>query len=144
MTSPPERKRIKWDFRPTVTGHVTKCGCVEIVFISIYLGARKWKWIINVCAIVTHSVCSHSTVNLVFTYLVALSREQLATPVHTVCYTRHHITLSAMMTSSNGNIFRVNGHLCGEFTGPRLLPRTKASDAELWCYLWSASEQTLE
>ena len=36
-----------------------------------------------------------------------------------------------MMTSSNGNIFRVTGHLCGEFTGPRWIPRTKASDAEL-------------
>ena len=24
-----------------------------------------------------------------------------------------------MMTSSNGNIFRVTGHLCGEFSGPR-------------------------
>ena len=45
-----------------------------------------------------------------------------------------------MMTSSNGNIFRVTGHLCGEFTGPRWIPRTKASDAELWCVLWSASE----
>ena len=31
------------------------------------------------------------------------------------------------MTSSNGNIFRVTGHLCGEFTGPRWIPRTKAS-----------------
>ena len=29
-----------------------------------------------------------------------------------------------MMTSSNGNIFRVTGHLCGEFTGPRWIPRT--------------------
>ena len=45
-----------------------------------------------------------------------------------------------MMTSSNGNIFRVTGPLCGEFTGPRWIPRTKASDAELWCFLWSASE----
>ena len=26
-----------------------------------------------------------------------------------------------MMTSSNGNIFRVTGHLCGEFTGPGAL-----------------------
>ena len=25
------------------------------------------------------------------------------------------------MTSSNGNIFRVTGHLCGEFTGPQRL-----------------------
>ena len=36
-----------------------------------------------------------------------------------------------MMTSSNGNIFRVTGPLCGEFTGHRWIPRTKASDAEL-------------
>ena len=39
-----------------------------------------------------------------------------------------------MMTSSNGNIFRVTGHLCGEFTGHRWIPRTKASDAELWWF----------
>ena len=42
-----------------------------------------------------------------------------------------------MMTSSNGNIFCVTGPLCGEFTGHRWLPLTKASDAELWYYLWS-------
>ena len=48
-----------------------------------------------------------------------------------------------MMTSSNGNIFRVTGHLCGEFTGPRWIPRTKASDAELWCFLWSARNKRL-
>ena len=29
------------------------------------------------------------------------------------------------MTSSNGNIFRVTGHLCGEFTGYRWIPRDK-------------------
>ena len=39
-----------------------------------------------------------------------------------------------MMTSSNGNIFRVTGPLCGEFTGDRWIPITKASDAELWCF----------
>ena len=32
---------------------------------------------------------------------------------------------SCMMTSSNGNIFRVTGHLCWEFTGLRWIPRTK-------------------
>ena len=41
---------------------------------------------------------------------------------------------SFMMTSSNGNIFRVTGYLCGEFTGPRWFPHTKASDAELWFF----------
>ena len=39
-----------------------------------------------------------------------------------------------MMTSSNGNIFRFTGPLCGEFTGHRWIPITKASDAELWCF----------
>ena len=50
------------------------------------------------------------------------------------------IHISFMMTSSNGNISRVTGHLCGEFTGHRWIPSTKAGDAELWCFLWSASE----
>ena len=31
-------------------------------------------------------------------------------------------TARGMMTSSNGNIFRVTGHLCGEFTGPGECP----------------------
>ena len=45
-----------------------------------------------------------------------------------------------MMTSLNGNIFRVSGPLWGELTGDRWIPLTKASDAELWCFLWSAPE----
>ena len=42
-----------------------------------------------------------------------------------------------MMTSSNGKIYRITGHLCGEFTSHRWFPRTRASDAEIWCFLWS-------
>ena len=49
-----------------------------------------------------------------------------------------------MMASSNGSIFRVAGPLCGEFVGRRPSPLTKASDAELWCFLWSATEQTFQ
>ena len=63
---------------------------------------------------------------------LASKRRRLSSP--------HNVVNGHMMTSSNGNIFRVTGHLCGEFTGPRWIPRTKASDAELWCFLWSASE----
>ena len=33
------------------------------------------------------------------------------------------------MMSPNGNIFRVSGPLCGEFTGHRWIPRTEAIDA---------------
>ena len=35
-------------------------------------------------------------------------------------------------------------HLCWEFTDPRWIPRTKASDVELWCFLWSASELMID
>ena len=49
-----------------------------------------------------------------------------------------------MITSWNGNIFRVTGPLWGESTGHRSIPLTKASDTELWCLLWSAPEQTVE
>ena len=46
-----------------------------------------------------------------------------------------------MMTSSNGNIFCVTVPLRREFTGYRWIPRTKACDAELWCFYWSAPEK---
>ena len=46
---------------------------------------------------------------------------------------QHHCI---MMTSWNGNIFRVTGPLCGEFTGHRWIPLTNASDAKLWCIPW--------
>ena len=46
-----------------------------------------------------------------------------------------------MMTSSNRNIFRVTVPLCGDLTGQRWIPLTKASDAELWCVLWPAPEK---
>ena len=46
------------------------------------------------------------------------------------------ITVAHMMTSSNGSIFRVTGHLCREFTGHRWIPHTKASDAEFWYFFY--------
>ena len=36
------------------------------------------------------------------------------------------------------HIFRVTGHLCGEFTGDRWILRSKVSDVELRYFLWSA------
>ena len=47
------------------------------------------------------------------------------------------------MTSPNGNIFRITGPLCGEFTGHRWIPLTKTSYAEIWCFLWSAPAKRL-
>ena len=47
-----------------------------------------------------------------------------------------------MMTSSNGNILRVTGPFIKEFTGHRWIRLTKASDAGLWCFLWSAQSRS--
>ena len=50
----------------------------------------------------------------------------------------------SMITSWNGSIFRVTGPLCREFTGHRWISLTKVSNAEIWYFLWSAPEQTVE
>ena len=59
--------------------------------------------------------------------------------IHLRTISQQASTPSLMMTSSNGNIFCVTGPLCGEFTGHRWIPLTKASDAELWCFslIWA-------
>ena len=57
---------------------------------------------------------------------------------------KYFIIMVNMMTSSNGNTFRFTGPLCGEFTGHRWIPLTKASGRELWCFIWTAPEQTAE
>ena len=68
------------------------------------------------------------------------SNSNSQTESSTVSPITHTHGFIVMMTSSNGNIFRVTGPLCREFTGHRWILLTKASDAELWCFLWSASE----
>ena len=47
--------------------------------------------------------------------------------------------LDNMMTSSKGNFLRVTGPFCGQFTGHRWIPLTKASDAELLMFslIWA-------
>ena len=53
---------------------------------------------------------------------------------HVVCFI---IVCGSMMTSSNGNIFRVTCPLCGEFTGPGEFPTqrpvTRSFDVSLIC-----------
>ena len=97
---------------------------------------RSWK----LCWLIMHYLCSVATSALIpkrKTRILLQNSEQCTENVvitHWGSVTA--ICIMDMMTSSNGNIFRVTGHLCGKFTGPRWISRTKASDAELWCFLW--------
>ena len=81
-----------------------------------------------------------------FIYFVLLFRIDLIITLPNGCiyHLNLYITVMYMMTSSNWNIFRDTGPLCGKFTGHGWIPITKASDAELWCFLWSAPDLTLE
>ena len=70
-----------------------------------------------------------------------LSRIHMAITPH---WLRQRLGFTSMMISSNGNIFCFTVPLWWESTGHRLIPLTKASDAELWCFLWSVPEQTVK
>ena len=63
-----------------------------------------------------------------------------------LCTTWGRLCTRNMMTSSNGNTFRVTGwpFVRGESIGHRWIPLTKASGVGLWCFLWSTPEQTVE
>ena len=80
--------------------------------------------------------------------------------VHFKVYSRDGGTIICvnMMTSSNGNIFRVTGHLCREFTGPRWITRrpvtrnfdvffdqrsNKLSSEQLWGWLFETPSRPL-
>ena len=79
--------------------------------------------------------------------------------VHVANYMTHYVEIDLLyvvercvaiavnvyiMTSWNANIFRVTGPSSGESIGHRWIPFTKANDAKVWCFLWSAPEQTVE
>ena len=82
------------------------------------------------------------TIVLLLEFRVNLFFEQGARGILTLV--DQDLQFVVMMTSSNGNIFRVTGPLCEETTGHWWIPLTKASDAELWFFLWSPPEQTVE
>ena len=102
---------------------------------------------VTVMLVVTRAVGRHRNLSLGTVFpRVATSGRQVKLLVQQeeagcwVFRTSRRIWRHSMMTSSNGNIFRVTGPLCGEFTGDRWIPLTKASDAEVWCFLSSVPE----
>ena len=68
---------------------------------------------------------------------LAFVREIHRWPVNVSIWWRHH----RLIKSGISKLLNLNtGPLCGEFTGHRWIPLTKACDAELWYFLWSALE----
>ena len=96
-----------------------------VMYMYIYVYVYTCKHIcmyLDMCVHVHVCTCMHVRV-----YISVLVRVYFAAMMHAF----------TLMTSSNGNIFRVTGPLWGESTGHRWIPLTKASATELWYFLWS-------
>ena len=86
---------------------------------------------------------THGSWNLDFIKLVVLLNTiEPITPSSTGLH--RHGTCTCMITSSNGNLFRVTYPLCGEFTGHQWILIIKASVLELWYFIWTGPGQTAE
>ena len=97
------------------------------------LGPYSLQWIAFIVRKANHTLCLCSQYHT----SQQLLRDSIVGPAS--------FTYGYMMTSSNGNIFRrVTGPLCGELTGQRWFPLTKASDAELWRSSDLRLEKTVE
>ena len=94
----------------------------EYVF-ALHISSLHWNSI-HVVEIFSRGIKCPACFKMSILWLLTNRRRKEPRRLHPWCW---H---SFMMTSSNGNIFRVTGPLCGEFTGHRWIPCTKASDAE--------------
>ena len=111
--------------------HRSFCALCNIVFYCTYRDISRVY-----CDMYAH----HKRFNLISLGLVPINLPICFRVISLVLQQAYNcpspVGVSSMMTSSNGNIFRISDLLCGEFTGPRWIPSTKAFDAELWCFLY--------
>ena len=128
-------------------GHIADVFAVKLCDKSLAMYIADIDPLLNVYGMEQYIVCNKVTCNIATTgTYISVDIISIYLSLSLYIYICAGVLLCCqwscdyMMTSSNGNIFRVTCHLCGEFTGPRWNPRTKASDAEVWCFLWSTSE----
>ena len=104
---------------------------------SAQMGNQCGKGVLGILAAAGICFDDDGPLNIISALLPQRVSETLSGAPILPCYTIHslgrpgdssadiYILVNTMMTSSNGSIFRVTGHLCGEFTGHRWIPRTQ-------------------
>ena len=151
-----ERRHLQWRFRehkelpwagkvvPPVNARRV-AAAVEIIYMELPITIkiqeiRFWKYTLQVKA------SSQRTIMLL------VSRRRLAPDLHweardwlTPWVATLHIPPPGTMTTVYDDVikwkhFPRNWPFVRKFTGPRWISRTKASDAELWCFLWFTPE----
>ena len=123
---------------------------LTIVYSTVYSGADKKKktWKLRVTGLCAGNWPVHlahkgqwraKCFHLMTSSLVWLTLQDVGISISNKHYRCHDHDIKWQ------HFFRVTGPVCGEFTGHRWIPFTKASDAEL-CFLWSEQtfKQTIE
>ena len=136
--------------RSTVNSPQKGQGRRSLMFSLIY--ARINGWVSNYEAGDLRRHCVHFDVILMIANIMQTAFSNVFVKLNVVrrviCHwplLRHPMkTFSTSLALCAGIHQCVTGPLCGEFTGHRGIPLTKANDAELWCFLWSASEQAVD
>ena len=111
-------------------------------YTSLHLNECKVRCLEMVLGIAPEFYQTDEPYRRMITFLSYLSYRLSASLHFDICYNTWRML--NMMTSSNGNIFRVTGPLWREFTGNRWIPLTKSRDAELWCFIRSGPQQMVE
>ena len=102
------------------------CPCHEATMISHELpyvqafGLTSGALFVKTFTCQTYCSKQHPTI---YSCSLLMPHTPTPTPTHSpTSFALQPLSFLCMMTSSNGNIFRATGHLCGEFTGPRWIP----------------------
>ena len=140
---------ILWQIRNSVTHHSDLAGLTKIpqssrinrwdivckLFTGLILGSRpdneKRRYKVTPPLI----GCAQTWISPVF---ITVSTRYICGNRPLLLFWGHNV-----MTSSSGKTFALLA-LWGESIGQRWIPVTKAGVAELWYFLWSAPEQTVE
>ena len=125
------------------------------LWINVICHVNEWMDLLCMTCVVVITVTSHERQSVIYHWqldrllnsLICLTPSANNTHPH-YCTVRPPVIggffwngRDTMMTSSNWHIFRVTGPLWRETSSHRWIPLTKASDAELWCFL---PEQTVK
>ena len=133
------------------TASICHWSCMILLFILVFHNGSWMKadlWQCKSTLIQRHSSCHHQINDLSRTWPPYALMPPTIHPIRyedcvvVLCLQGlyYQFILDSHDDVVKWNIFCVTGPLCGEFIGPRWIPRTKACDAELWCFLWSEPE----
>ena len=112
--------------------------------------SRSIQWSKGLWASTGETTLLDNTMTFISPYITGSNRKTMGMILYTVTSGKHVFVTSDNLYAAHlyhDDVIkwkknRVTGLLCGDFTGHRWIPITKASFSELWYFLWSARLNT--